>query len=112
VHWVFRISVAVTVVLSTGFSSAYSGVRATIEHISFDKPTLAPMAYTQFCLQYPEECRTRKIFRGGPVRLSASRRIELSRVNDAINTRIAPEANQQGTSGRNLADQSRPRRLQ
>ena len=39
------------------------------------------------------------MFRGGPVRLSASRRIELARVNDAINARIAPEANQQGLVG-------------
>jgi predicted transglutaminase-like cysteine proteinase len=99
VRWIFRLSVAVTVVLSTGVSSAYTGVRTTVEHIRFDTPTLAPMAYTQFCLRYPEECRTRKIFRGGPVRLSASRRMELARVNNAVNTRIAPEANLQGLAG-------------
>ncbi len=98
-YWVFRVSVAVTVVLLTGFSNANSGVRTTVEHIRFDAPTLAPMAYTQFCLRYPEECRTRTIFRGGPVRLSAAKRIELTRVNDLINARIAPEANLQGLAG-------------
>jgi predicted transglutaminase-like cysteine proteinase len=94
VHWIFRVSVAITVVLSIGLSNANSGVRTTVEHIRFDTPTLAPMAYTQFCLRYPGECRIRKIFRGGPVQLSVSRRIELARVNDAVNAHITPEVNQ------------------
>ncbi len=98
-HWIFRVSVAVMIVLSTGLSFAEAGERATVEHIRFDAPTLAPMAYTQFCLRYPGECRTRMIFRGGPVRLSAGRRAELARVNNAVNARIAPEANQQGLAG-------------
>lgn len=96
---IFRVSLAITVVLSTGYSTAYGSVRTTVEHIRFDAPTLAPMAYTQFCLRYPGECRARKIFRGGPVQLSVSRRIELARVNDVVNARIVPEANQQGLAG-------------
>jgi predicted transglutaminase-like cysteine proteinase len=99
VHWIFRVFAMVTVVLSTGLTIAHAGARTTVEHIRFDTPTLAPMAYTQFCLRYPGECRPRKIFRGGPVRLSAGRRVELARINDAVNARIAPEANQQGLAG-------------
>jgi predicted transglutaminase-like cysteine proteinase len=99
VRSIFRVSLAITAVLSTGFSSAYGSVRTTVQHIRFDAPTLAPMAYTQFCLRYPGECRARKIFRGGPVQLSVSRRIELARVNDVVNARIVPEANQQGLAG-------------
>jgi predicted transglutaminase-like cysteine proteinase len=99
VRSIFRVSLAITVVLSTGYSTAYGSVRTTVEHIRFDAPTLAPMAYTQFCLRYPGECRARKIFRGGPVQLSVSRRIELARVNDVVNARIVPEANQQGLAG-------------
>jgi predicted transglutaminase-like cysteine proteinase len=99
VRSIFRVSLAITVVMSTGYSTAYGSVRTTVEHIRFDAPTLAPMAYTQFCLRYPGECRARKIFRGGPVQLSVSRRIELARVNDVVNARIVPEANQQGLAG-------------
>ena len=98
-NWVFRVTVAVAVTISTGLPVAVAAERPTIEHIRFDTPTLAPMAYTQFCLRYPSECRTTKMFRGGPVRLSASRRVELSRVNDVINAHIAPEANLQGLAG-------------
>jgi predicted transglutaminase-like cysteine proteinase len=99
VRSIFRVSLAITVVMSTGYSTAYGSVRTTVEHIRFDAPTLAPMAYTQFCLRYPGECRAGKIFRGGPVQLSVSRRIELARVNDVVNARIVPEANQQGLAG-------------
>jgi predicted transglutaminase-like cysteine proteinase len=110
VHRILRICLAIAAVLSAGFSIA--GERASVEHIRFDTPTLAPMAYTQFCLRYPAECRQRTMFRGGPVRLSATERVELARVNDTVNARITPEANQQGLAGENLADRPRRRRLQ
>jgi len=97
--WILRVSVAVVVALSSGLSIAESRERAFIEHIGFDAPTLAPMAYTQFCLRYPVECRTRKIFRGGPIRLSADRRVELARVNASVNERITPEPNLRGLAG-------------
>jgi predicted transglutaminase-like cysteine proteinase len=99
VHWFFRIFALVTVALSTGLAVADAGVATTVEHISFETPTLAPMAYTQFCLRYAGECRTQRIFRGGPVRLSAGKRLELARINDAVNARIVPEANLQGLAG-------------
>jgi predicted transglutaminase-like cysteine proteinase len=46
------------------------GLQSAIQHIKFETPTLAPMAYTQFCLRYQAECRSRITFRGGPVRLT------------------------------------------
>jgi predicted transglutaminase-like cysteine proteinase len=99
VSCIFRVFVAVAVVLSGGLAVANAAFRPALERVRFDAPTLAPMAYTQFCLRYPDECRTRRIFRGGPVRLSADRRLELSRVNDAVNARIVAEANEQGLAG-------------
>jgi predicted transglutaminase-like cysteine proteinase len=98
-HWIFRMVTVVAVVLSTGLTVADANVRAIVEHISFDMPTLAPMAYSKFCLRYPAECRTRRMFRGGPVQLSADRRMELASVNDAVNARIVPEANLDGLAG-------------
>jgi predicted transglutaminase-like cysteine proteinase len=99
VRWMVRMLVAATAVLWCGVSIAGAGERAYVERIGFETPTLAPMAYTQFCLRYPGECRTRKIFRGGPIRLSADRRLELGRVNSIVNTHIVPEPNLQGLAG-------------
>jgi predicted transglutaminase-like cysteine proteinase len=85
--------------MSASLASATADVATTAEHISFDSPTLAPMAYTQFCLRYPGECGSKRIFRGGPLRLSAERRAELNRVNEAVNASIVPEPNQRGLAG-------------
>ena len=69
-------------------------------HISFRTPTLAPMAFTQFCLRYADQCKPqRMIFRGGPVRLTAVRLEDLKEVNQVVNTGIAPEPNYQGLAG-------------
>jgi len=62
--------------------------------IKFDAPTLAPMAYTQFCVRYPNECRARQpIFRGGRIKLTNLRWTELVNVNSSVNSSICPEAN-------------------
>jgi predicted transglutaminase-like cysteine proteinase len=97
--WIFRVCLGVSVALSAGLSGAKAEIAATADHIAFDTPTLAPMAYSQFCLQYPAECATKRIFRGGPVRLSAERRAELVRVNESVNASIMPEPNQLGLAG-------------
>ena len=93
-----RVSVAVAAAL-IGATLNPPVARASVEHIRFETPSLAPMAYTQFCLRYPTECRTPRQFRGGPIKLSVDRKNEMTRVNLAINARIAPEANQQGLAG-------------
>ncbi|GLR98493.1 hypothetical protein GCM10007858_61360 [Bradyrhizobium liaoningense] len=33
------------------------GLRGAIQYIKFDQPTLAPMAFTMFCLKYKDECK-------------------------------------------------------
>ena len=75
-------------------------VKPSIAHIQFNVPVLAPMAHTMFCLQYPSDCRVRKIvFRGGAVKLTAERRAELERVNNEVNRAIIPERNVEGLAG-------------
>src|ERR1700730_11093583 len=94
-------AVAVAAMIA-GFQGANAGsmaLRAAIQHIKFETPTLAPMAYTQFCLRYEEDCRPRMIFRGGPVRLAAERWDDLKEVNDTVNREIAPERNELGLAG-------------
>jgi predicted transglutaminase-like cysteine proteinase len=65
-----------------------------IQHIAFDSPTLAPMAYTMFCLRYADQCKPqRMMFRGGPVRMTAERWNDLKEVNNLVNAAIVPEHN-------------------
>jgi predicted transglutaminase-like cysteine proteinase len=75
------------------------GLQSAIQHIKFETTTLAPMAYTQFCLRYEDECRTKIMFRGGPVQLTAERWDDLKEVNKAVNKDIIPERNELGLAG-------------
>ena len=93
-------------ILFVGFQVAEAGLvgmpmnlRATYKRIKFDTPTLAPMAYSEFCMRYEDECRTRTMFRGGPVRLTVDRWADLIEVNKSVNTSIIPERNELGLAG-------------
>ncbi|WP_342733679.1 transglutaminase-like cysteine peptidase [Bradyrhizobium sp. B117] len=72
------------------------GLQSAIQHIKLETPTLPPLAYTQFCLRYHEECRSRPIFRGGPIQLTTERWADLKEVNQSVNTGIVPEPNELG----------------
>jgi predicted transglutaminase-like cysteine proteinase len=69
-----------------------TGPQSAIQHIEFETPTLPPMAYTMFCLRYKDECRTKPLFRGGPVRLTEERWANLKQVNQTVNRSIIPES--------------------
>src|SRR3982074_817293 len=93
-------AVAVAAILA-GFQYAHAGLQgmpmglqSAIQHIKFERPTLAPMAYTQFCLRYEDECRPKMMFRGGPVRLTTERWADLKEVNQTVNRDIIPERNE------------------
>jgi len=98
-------AVAVAVVIgglqgaNAGLLGMPMGLQSAIQRIKFETPTLAPMAYTQFCLRYADECRPRMTFRGGPVRLTAERWDDLKEVNQTVNEDIAPERNELGLAG-------------
>jgi predicted transglutaminase-like cysteine proteinase len=93
-------AVAVTVV---GLQSAHAGLlgmpmglQSAIQHIKFETTTLAPMAYTQFCLRYGDGCRTNKImFRSGRVH-TAERWDDFKEVNKSVNEDVIPKANELG----------------
>lgn len=59
------------------------GLQSAIQHIKFETTTLAPMAYSQFCLCCEDEYRTRIMFRGGPVQVTAECWDDLNEVNKA-----------------------------
>jgi predicted transglutaminase-like cysteine proteinase len=75
------------------------GLQSAIQHIKLETPTLPPMAYTQFCLRYQNECRARPMFRGGPVPLTEERWADLKEVNLMVNREIMPERNELGLAG-------------
>jgi predicted transglutaminase-like cysteine proteinase len=75
------------------------GLQSAIQRIKLENPTLPPMAFTQFCLRYRGECRTRPMFRGGPVRLTEERWADLKEINQVVNRGIAPERNELGVAG-------------
>ncbi|WP_420970428.1 transglutaminase-like cysteine peptidase [Bradyrhizobium sp. B120] len=78
-------------------------LRGVVEKIRFSEPTLAPMAYTMFCMRYADECkqkpRARMTFRGGATRLTKQRIADLIEVNASVNRSIAPQRNERGLAG-------------
>src|SRR3984957_11331091 len=71
-----------------------------IQLIRFDAPTLAPMAFTQFCLKYPSDCRSERLFFGDDrIELNEMRRAELENINRTVNSSIRPERNLDGLAG-------------
>lgn len=82
--------------VSAGLLGMPIGLLPAIQHIKFEKPALAPMAYTMFCLRYEDECRASPLFRGGPVLLTEQRWADLREVNRIVNRDIIPERNEVG----------------
>ncbi|WP_050630286.1 transglutaminase-like cysteine peptidase [Bradyrhizobium viridifuturi] len=78
-------------------------LRGVVEKIRFSEPTLAPMAYTMFCMRYADECkpkpRVHTVFRGGATRLTKQRITDLIEVNASVNRSIAPQRNERGLAG-------------
>lgn len=73
--------------------------QATLTHIKRGRPALPPFSYTMFCVRYEAECRPRRFFRGGPVRLTKERWAELKAINRAVNRAIAPHPKELGLAG-------------
>jgi predicted transglutaminase-like cysteine proteinase len=60
-----------------------------MQTIKFGAPTLAPMAFTRFCVKYVEECKPQRLmFRGGRIKLTNLRWTELANVNSSVNSSI------------------------
>lgn len=104
-RWI--VAIAATAAVSGGYQSAHAAMvgspralGALVKRISFSDYTLPPMAYTQFCIRYADQCRLQHVqFRGGPVHLTAERLNDLKEVNGSVNDSIAPEPNTEGLAG-------------
>jgi predicted transglutaminase-like cysteine proteinase len=83
------------------FTRDYSrGVNGGLDRIQFATPILAPFAHSRHCVQYPDECRVRRMaFRGGKLVLTEKRWAELTAVNAQVNRSIRPERSLHGVAG-------------
>jgi len=58
------------------------------------------MAFTQFCLKYPSDCRSERLLFGDDrIELNDMRRAELENINRTVNSSIRPERNLDGLAG-------------
>jgi predicted transglutaminase-like cysteine proteinase len=74
------------------FSSYPRALEVQLNRISFEKPTLAPMAHTVFCLRYKEDCEVRGgDFRKHNIAMTTERLNELNTVNRRVNRDIIPQ---------------------
>lgn len=66
-------------------------LEANVDRISFDIPSLAPIAFVRFCMRYPQDCKIRGMaHRPKLVSLTKMRRVELVKVNRDVNRAITP----------------------
>ena len=85
---------------NAGFIGMPSSLGMMMKRISFSNYTLPPMAFTQFCLRYADQCKPqRMMFRGGRLHLTAGRWEDLKDVNGTVNSAIIPERNTEGLAG-------------
>jgi predicted transglutaminase-like cysteine proteinase len=85
---------------TAGLASVPNVPQQGIQFIRFDLATLPPMAFTQFCLKYPGDCKSgRLLFGGDRVELNKMRWAELDNINRTVNSSIHPERNEDGLAG-------------
>jgi predicted transglutaminase-like cysteine proteinase len=85
---------------TAGLGRVPDGLQQDIQSIRFDVPALAPMAFTQFCLKYPGDCKPQPLLFGGDrIELNEMRRSELENINRDVNSSIHPERNEDGLAG-------------
>jgi predicted transglutaminase-like cysteine proteinase len=91
------VAAALTAALASQADAAFfelpRPLKSHMARLSFDTPSLAPMAFTMFCLHNPQECRLpRFVFRPHGVSMTAERWNDLVGVNRDVNRAIIPQA--------------------
>jgi predicted transglutaminase-like cysteine proteinase len=75
------------------------GLNWGLERIQFAAPQLAPFAHARFCVQYPEDCKVKRMaFRPKKLQLTDKRFAELMSINTEVNRSIRPERNLGGVA--------------
>lgn len=76
------------------FFSYPRALTAHLDLISFETPTLAPLAYSRFCVQFPDDCQLHRMAfrRPHPEVLTTARLEDLVEVNHDVNRAIVPQS--------------------
>jgi len=77
--------------VTTAPDGATTHKEASLYRISFDAPSLAPMAFLRFCIRYPRDCEIRSMH-PDPITLTLTRITDLIAVNRTVNEAILPRA--------------------
>src|SRR5271168_5065010 len=77
-----------------GAVSGTSHHRYQDQRIQLDAPTLAPMAYVRFCMEYHDECEIHRM--KSAIGLTRERWAELVKVNAEVNRAIRPQPSDGG----------------
>jgi predicted transglutaminase-like cysteine proteinase len=91
ITWLILVAVA-SVSSQTTVLAASQRLVATpkqMARIPFAAPTVAPLAHTQFCLRYPDECRSQPS-KNPDLSFKSMPRAELELINQQINNAIRP----------------------
>jgi predicted transglutaminase-like cysteine proteinase len=85
---------------ANAFSLGYSrGMNWGLERIQFAQPALPPFAHTRHCVQYPDECKVKRMaFRPKKIQLTEKRLADLMSINTQVNRGIKWEANLGGVA--------------
>jgi predicted transglutaminase-like cysteine proteinase len=85
---------------TAGPASVPDVLQQGIQFIRLDVPTLAPMAFTLFCLKYASDCKPQRLLlKEDRIELSEMRWSELEKINRTVNLSIHPERNEDGLAG-------------
>jgi len=84
---------------AAGLARVPGGLQQGIQFIRFDAPTLAPMAFTRFCMKYPDDREQQQLFGDDRIELNKMRWSELENINRIVNSSIHPERNEDGLAG-------------
>jgi predicted transglutaminase-like cysteine proteinase len=91
--WLYVAIIAGVANAEASFFSLPRMLKAQYERMSFHAPALAPMAHTQFCLDYPADCRRSVVdFRRREIEMTIDTWNELNAVNWRVNRGIEPRA--------------------
>ena len=94
-----RVDSDASAAVSAAFHSLERAPEANVDQISFDTPTLAPMAFVRFCMQYSDDCKISGMtFPPSSVELTKERKAELVKVNREVNRAIRPQENLKGVA--------------
>src|SRR6478609_4055138 len=84
-------------IATTSSDDSATDPKINLFRLSFEAPSLAPMAFLRFCIKYPRDCEIRRTH-SGPMTLTTTTIADLIAVNRTVNEAILPRADNTGVN--------------